>query len=148
MSFYLRSPAFGAGRPIPRKYTGDGLNCSPPLEWGEAPAGSRGFALLVEDPDAPGGTWRHWLLYNLAGDCRGLAEGETPADARQGRNSWGQAGYGGPMPPRGRHRYFFRLYALDSPLDLPPGLNRDELLIALAGHVLGRAELMGSYSRE
>jgi Raf kinase inhibitor-like YbhB/YbcL family protein len=148
MSFYLRSAAFGPGRPIPRKYTGDGLNCSPPLEWGNVPPGVGSFALVVEDPDAPAGLWCHWLLYDLPPNCLRLLDGESPSGGQRGRNSWGRSDYGGPAPPRGRHRYVFRLYALDTCLGLPAGLDRAGLLPALTGHVLAQAELMGVYSRE
>lgn len=148
----LASPAFAAGGEIPRKYTCDGEDISPPLEWGAPPAGTRGLALIMDDPDAPAGTWDHWLLYNLPADARGLPEGVSP-DAtrpdggRHGKNSWGRLGYGGPCPPSGQHRYFFRLYALDIPLDLPAGANKAQLLAAMSGHILAQGELMGTYRR-
>lgn len=148
----LTSPAFPAGGEIPRKYTCDGDDVSPPLEWGAPPPGTRSLALIMDDPDAPVGTWDHWLVYNLPADVRGLAEGvvvdsKTGAMGRHGKNSWGNLGYGGPCPPGGQHRYFFRVYALDTMLDLATGANKAQLLAAMAGHVLAQGELMGTYRR-
>ncbi|MEM4724204.1 MAG: YbhB/YbcL family Raf kinase inhibitor-like protein [Candidatus Hadarchaeum sp.] len=152
MAFTVKSSAFGHGEFIPRKYTCDGSDISPPLEWGNAPDGTRSFALIVDDPDAPGGTWVHWVLYNIPSNARSLAE-NTPPDPRvadgsmNGRNSWGKLGYGGPCPPRGTHRYFFKLYALDTVLNLGSGEGKEQLLEAMKGHILGQAELMGKYRR-
>ncbi len=152
MTFSLTSPAFATGAAIPRKYTCDGEDASPPLAWSGAPQGTRGFALVMDDPDAPGGTWDHWVLYGLRADAVALPEG-APAvptlegGVRQGKNSWGRVGYGGPCPPRGVHRYFFKLYALDVALDLAPGATKAQLLAAVRGHVLAEAELMGRYGR-
>ncbi len=148
----LTSPAFAAGGEIPRKYTCDGEDVSPPLEWGAPPAGTQSLALIMDDPDAPMGTWDHWLLYNLPADARSLPEGVAPDatrpdGSRHGKNSWGRVGYGGPCPPGGQHRYFFRLYALDIPLDLPAGANKAQLLAAMSGHILAQGELMGTYRR-
>lgn len=148
----LTSPAFPAGGEIPRKYTCDGDDVSPPLEWGTPPPGTRSLALIMDDPDAPVGTWDHWLVYNLPADARGLPEGgvvdpKTGAMGRSGKNSWGNLGYGGPCPPSGQHRYFFRVYALDTMLDLAAGANKAQLLAAMAGHVLAQGELMGTYRR-
>ncbi|NOZ26643.1 MAG: YbhB/YbcL family Raf kinase inhibitor-like protein [Chloroflexi bacterium] len=151
-SFRLSSRAFEAGQPIPRTYTCDGDDISPPLQWDDPPGDTQSFALIFDDPDAPAGTWVHWVLYNLPADARALAEGipadpELPDGSRHGRNSWDRLGYGGPCPPGGTHRYFFKLYALDAMLDLPPGATKKQLLQAMEGHVLARAELMGTYTR-
>ncbi|MBC7259110.1 MAG: YbhB/YbcL family Raf kinase inhibitor-like protein [Chloroflexi bacterium] len=148
----LTSPAFPAGGEIPRKYTCDGENVSPPLEWGAPPQGTQSLVLIMDDPDAPAGVWDHWLLYNLPADARGLPEGIAPDAARpdgsrHGANSWGRLGYGGPCPPSGTHRYFFRLYALDTTLNLAAGANKAQVLAAMAGHVLAQGELMGTYRR-
>jgi len=148
MAFTLTSPAFGPGEWIPAKYTCDGQDVSPPLRWSEPPAGTRSFALIVDDPDAPRRTWTHWLLFNLPVEPQELAEGSgSPPGSRTGRNSWGRPGYGGPCPPGGTHRYFFKLYALDTILTLAAGATREQLQQAMTGHILGQAELMGVYSR-
>jgi len=152
MAFELTSTAFVQGKPIPRQYTCDGQDISPPLSWSDPPAGTRSLALIADDPDAPVGVWVHWVLYNLPAESRGLPEA-VPADAeladgsRHGRNSWRRPGYGGPCPPRGTHRYFFKLYALDTVLDLRAGADKGQLLKAMEGHVLAQAELMGTYAR-
>lgn len=152
MSFRLESSAFVAGASIPARYTCDGDDISPPLSWSEPPTRTRSFALIMDDPDAPVGVWDHWLLYNLPADARGLPAG-IPAAPKlddgsvHGKNSWGRTDYGGPCPPSGEHRYFFKLYALDAPLDLAPGANKQTLLQAMDGHVLAEAELMGVYGR-
>lgn len=153
MAFSLRSIAFENGAPIPRAHTCDGRDASPPLRWDGPPAETRSYALLCDDPDAPAGTWSHWLIYCLPETLRQLPEGvppqgSLPDGSLQGTNDFGRLGYGGPCPPRGRpHRYFFRLYALDERLSLAPGLGRRELLAALRGHVLAQAELHGLYGR-
>jgi Raf kinase inhibitor-like YbhB/YbcL family protein len=141
----ITSAAFGDGGTIPAKHTCDGGNVSPPLSFAGAPEGSRSLALLVDDPDAPVGTFTHWLAWGIDPDAAGLAEGE--AAPREGRNGFGTTGYVGPCPPHGRHRYFFRLHALDTELDLEPGADRDELERALGGHGLETAELIGTYER-
>lgn len=149
----FRIPAFPNGGTIPRAHTADGPDRSPALRWGEPPAGTRAFALIVDDPDAPGGTWVHWMLYDLPGAARALAEDQprTPelADgARQGRNSWGRVGWNGPSPPPGRpHRYVFRLLALSAPLGLAPGATRAQVEAALAGRVLAETTWTGTYGR-
>jgi len=150
----LTSPAFPTGGEIPRKYTCDGEDVSPPLEWGAPPQGTQSLVLIMDDPDAPAGVWDHWLLYNLPADMRGLPEGASiaidPASgriSRLGTNSWGKQEYGGPCPPSGTHRYFFRLYALDTTLNLAAGANKAQVLAAMAGHVLAQGELMGTYRR-
>ena len=153
MAFELTSSVFAQGEPIPVKYTCDGEDVSPPLEWGDPPQGTGSFALINDDPDAPVGTWDHWILYNLPSEARSLPEAVPPdaelSDGSQhGQNSWRRLGYGGPCPPSGTHRYFFKLYALDTTLDLASGVNKKQLLQAIEGHVLGQAELMGVYSRK
>jgi Raf kinase inhibitor-like YbhB/YbcL family protein len=152
----LTSTAFGHEGAIPSAYTCQGGDRSPPLEWRGAPAGTRAFALLVDDPDAPDPAapkvvWVHWVLANLPGACKGLPGGvaptELPRGTVQGRNDWKRLGYGGPCPPVGRHRYFFRLFALDSALSVSEGVSRTELEHAMQGHVLATAVLMGTYEK-
>ena len=152
MSIQLTSPAFREGETIPKQHTGDGADTSPPLRWGDPPEGTRTFALVCDDPDAPRKTWVHWVIFNLPADLRQLdavpAREALDSGARQGKNDFGKAGYGGPAPPRGKpHRYFFKLYALDQPLDLPAGATKDQLLAAMKGHGLAEGQLMGKYSR-
>ncbi len=146
----LTSPAFRDGDPIPAQYTGEGRNISPPLKWSDAPVGTKSFTLIVDDPDARSGMWVHWVVYHLPATASELPE-ETarsqylPGGAMNGLNGFKQLGYGGPMPPPGKpHRYFFKLYALDQLLDLEPGLTKMEIEQAMATHVLGRAELIGT----
>ncbi len=147
------SPAFANGAPIPAKYTADGDDVSPPLQWTGIPRGTRSVALICDDPDAPGGTWVHWLLYNLPPSEPGLAEAtpeadELPNGARHGLNDFGRPGYGGPSPPSGKaHRYRFRVYALDAVLILKPRATRAELDAAMKGHILATGELTGTYGR-
>lgn len=153
MTFQMTSAAFAQGGVIPRQYTCDGQDISPPLQWAEPPTGRRSFALIGDDPDAPAGTWVHWVLYNLPASARSLPEAlpataELPDGSRHGQNSWRRLDYGGPCPPSGTHRYFFRLYALNSVLDIKSGANKQQLLKAMEGHILGQAELMGMYSRK
>jgi Raf kinase inhibitor-like YbhB/YbcL family protein len=153
----LSSTAFAEGQPIPRKHTGEGADVSPPLAWSKPPKGTQKLALICDDPDAPRGTWVHWVIYNIPATARGLPEGlgssERPASefagVVEGKNSFGKTGYGGPMPPpgAGKHRYFFKLYALDTQLALEPGLDKESLLKAIKGHILGEGELMGTYER-
>ena len=152
MDFELTSPAFRGNQPIPRRYTCDGEDASPPLEWTDPPAGARSFALIMDDPDAPAGIWVHWAIYNLPADARSTGEGIPPdpclADgSRQGINSFHRYGYGGPCPPGGTHRYFFKLYALDRMLDLPDRSNKITLLDAMVGCMLGEAALVCTYRR-
>src|SRR5712692_1792301 len=153
MAFELTSSAFKAGEAIPRKHTCDGADVSPPLTWTDPPAGTASFALVADDPDAPVGTWVHWVLYDLPATARGLPEG-VPAEAtlkdgsRQGTNDFRKIGYGGPCPPRGTpHRYFFKLYALDTALGLAPAATKQAVVKAMEGHLGGQAELMGRYGR-
>ena len=148
----LTSPAFADGGSIPTKYTCDGENLSPPLEWGQPPAGTQSLALIMDDPDAPSGTFVHWVYYDLPPELRGLPEGvltdEKPSQGgANGANGVGRSGYTGPCPPSGMHRYFFRLYALGAKLDAAAGLTKDALSQAMEGHILAQAELMGVYSR-
>lgn len=151
--FTLASAAFAPGTEIPEQYTCKGADISPPLQWKGAPAKAAGFALIVDDPDAPAGAWVHWVLWNLPRAAHSLAEGldkRDPLDdgSRQGRNSFGRAGYNGPCPPPGQtHRYFFRLYALDGKLELAPAAGRAELDEAMKGHVLAQSEYMGTFRR-
>jgi Raf kinase inhibitor-like YbhB/YbcL family protein len=153
MTIELTSTAFRQGEAIPRDYTGDGRNVSPPLAWREPPAGTRSFALVCEDPDAPRGTFTHWVLFNLPAESRDLSEGvpaqaTLPNGAAQGVSDFGKVGYGGPAPPAGKpHRYFFKLFALDRQLDLPAGATRPQVLAATKGHVLAEGQLMGTYAR-
>ena len=146
MIMALASPAFNAGEPIPTKFSCDGEDISPELDWFGIPEGTVSMALIMDDPDAPMGTWVHWVLYNLPMDLSGLREGMTGVGL-DGSNSWGETGYGGPCPPSGTHRYFFKLYALDTDLDLDPGADKGALEEAMEGHILGQAELMGTYTR-
>ncbi len=153
MSFALKSTAFRAGGEIPARYTCSGADVSPSLSWSGTPSGARSFALIVDDPDAPGGTWVHWLMWNLPASLFAVPEG-MPAQwglrngICQGRNDFGRVGYGGPCPPPGkRHRYYFRLHALDAMLNLPAGSGRRELERAMTQHILERAEWMGTFRR-
>ena len=143
--FEITSDAFEEGGTIPSRYTCDGANVSPPLSFAGAPTGTRSLALVVDDPDAPVGTFTHWLAWGIDPSAAGLDEGQ--AALREGRNAFGTTGYAGPCPPHGRHRYFFRLHALDTDLDLQPGADRDQLDRALEGHVLETTELVGGYER-
>lgn len=154
----IRSSAFPNGQPIPRKYTGDGADVSPPLAFAGVPVGAKSLALIMDDPDAPTPPpWVHWVIWNLPPDLSGLPEGvpdnpilEQPAGAKQGSNSWGSnvIGYCGPSPPSGKvHRYFFKLYALDTLLDLTPGKDKAALLKAMQGHVLAEAQWVGTYKK-
>lgn len=151
--FVLTSEAFGHGDRMPTRCTADGLDLSPPLAWRGAPEGTVAFALLVEDPDAPGGTFAHWLLWGLPPSATALAEAvprrhHVADGARQGRNDYGRIGWGGPSPPAGAaHRYAFRLCALDKAVALAPAASMVDLLRAIDGHVLAVAELVGTYGR-
>lgn len=157
MSLNIASSAFAADGAIPTVYTCEGKDISPPLSWSGAPAGTRSFALIVDDPDAPDPaapqtTWVHWVLYGIDAAATGLPEGvktsQLPAGTREGRNDWGRTGYGGPCPPIGRHRYFVKLYALDTEL---PDLKRPDkaaLEKAMKGHILAQAQLVGTYQKK
>lgn len=153
----IESDAFSDGSPIPVRYTGDGDDLSPRLSFGGIPEGARELALIVDDPDAPRAEpWVHWVIYKIPASVTGLPEGVEPSGGAaapvgtvQGPNDFGEAGYGGPAPPRGHgvHHYHFRLYALDAVLDLPAGLSKSRLLLAIEGHVLATAGIVGTYER-
>ncbi|MGE5276722.1 MAG: YbhB/YbcL family Raf kinase inhibitor-like protein [Acidobacteriota bacterium] len=148
----VESPAFLQGKSIPARYTADGRDVSPALSWSGVPPGARSLALVCEDPDAPRGTWIHWVLYDIPPSVTSLPEGVPPREkapglGTPGKNDFGSLGYGGPAPPSGTHRYFFRLYALDRSLSLAAGATAGELRRAMEGHVLAQGELMGTYSR-
>ena len=153
----LTSSAFSAGGVIPSRHTCDGEDVSPPLVWGDPPPGTKSFALVVDDPDAPDPKaprmrWVHWVVYDLPAGARALPEAvrsaaDLPAGARMGKNDWNKAAWGGPCPPIGQHRYFFTLYALDVALGDRGGLTKRDLAAAMKGHVLGQAELVGKYER-
>ena len=153
MSLAVTTTAFSPGGAIPKGYTCDGADTSPDLSWSGVPAGVQSFALIADDPDAPVGTWTHWLIWNIPAQNSGLPNGvpkvETLDDGtRQGRNDFRRIGYGGPCPPPGKpHRYFFKVYALDAKLDVRAGANKEELERAMKGHVLAQGELMGKYGR-
>lgn len=152
MDFRLTSDAFQNDDTIPERYVCVGEDFSPPLRWTQPPDGTRSFALIVEDQDAAGGTYVHWIAYNIHANTRLLEEAmpvapELPNGIRQGRNNDDTVGYTGPCPPGTARRYFFRLYALDSRLDLPPGATKQQLLDAMQGHILAKAELVGWHSR-
>jgi Raf kinase inhibitor-like YbhB/YbcL family protein len=146
------SIAFKDGDKIPENYTCDGEDVSPPLEWTSAPEETKTLTIICDDPDAPMGTWVHWVVFNIPGDIGALPENVPPEreldnGAIQGINDFQKIGYGGPCPPSGTHRYFFKIYALDSKLDLPFGATKAHVMIAMEGHVLDQAHLMGTYRR-
>lgn len=148
----LVSSAFEEGEMIPKKYTCDDMNISPPLNWSSVPEGTKTFAIICDDPDAPMGTWVHWVIYNLPANINELSENVPaleilPNGAKQGRNDFGKIGYGGPCPPGGTHRYYFKIYALEKELDIDAGITKAELLKAIEGHILSEAQLMGRYRR-
>lgn len=152
MAFTLQSEAISHEGEIPVQYTCDGEDSSPPLAWGEPPEGTEALALIMDDPDAPAGTWVHWVIFNIPAESRELApaisdDPNPPTGGIHGNNSWGRLGYGGPCPPSGTHRYFFKLYALGSTLDLEPGVTKDQVLQAMSGQILAQAELMGTFGR-
>lgn len=151
MPFLVSTTAFQDGGLISKKFTCDGPDISPALVWTESPAGTKSFALIMDDPDALAGTWVHWVLYDLPGDARKLAEGvakdlRLPEGSRQGRNDFGKIGYNGPCPPKGGpHRYFLKLYALDRKIKLKAGATKAELERAMKGHILAEAEVVGRF---
>lgn len=153
MSMTLTSSAFGMGTAIPDRHTGKGPDVSPPLAWTDPPPGTKSFALVCDDPDAPMGTWVHWVIYGIPATARDLPQGvpaqeALPNGAKQGLNDFRKVGYNGPMPPPGKpHRYFFKLYALDTDIALGPRATKKMLEDAMKGHVLGEAQLMGTYQR-
>jgi Raf kinase inhibitor-like YbhB/YbcL family protein len=145
--FTLESSAFKLNSMIPAEFTCSGIDQSPPLAWHNVPAKTQSFVLIVEDPDAPNGTWTHWLIFNIPPNVTELGAGSTPDGATNGVNSWGGKGYRGPCPPLGAHRYVFKLYAIDKELDLGEGATRDTVLQTITSHVLGTAELVGLYQK-
>jgi Raf kinase inhibitor-like YbhB/YbcL family protein len=156
MAFSVRSSSFGPNGSIPAKHTCEGGDVSPPLAWSDAPAETKSFALIVDDPDAPDPkaprmTWVHWVLYNLPASANQLPEGVSaaalPAGTHQGLNDWKRTGYGGPCPPIGRHRYFHKLYALDAVLSDMGAATKAQVEQAMKGHVLATAELIGTYEK-
>jgi Raf kinase inhibitor-like YbhB/YbcL family protein len=148
----LTSPSFENQKPIPAEHSCEGKDVSPALRWLDAPAATRSFALIADDPDAPGGTWTHWVIYGIAPSATELPENvaktDTASGAKQGMNDFGRVGYGGPCPPPGKaHHYHFRLFALDAELNLAARVSRKQLEYAMRGHILGQAELVGTYQR-
>jgi Raf kinase inhibitor-like YbhB/YbcL family protein len=153
MALDISSRSFPSGGNIPQKFTCDGEDISPELQWSEPPAGTKSFALIADDPDAPMGTWVHWVLFNLPAGTRSLPEGVPKQDSLQnggvhGRNDFRKIGYGGPCPPPGKpHRYFFKLYSLDTTLNLKAGATKADVERAMKGHILAQGEWMGRYGR-
>lgn len=152
MTIRISSTVFKEGELIPKKYTCDGENISPPLAWTSVPSGTKSLALIADDPDAPRGTWVHWVLFNIPADAKELSENIPPRSilnngARHGTNDFREIGYGGPCPPSGTHRYFFKLYALNAVLALESGATKAQVLKAMEGHILGEGQLMGKYKR-
>jgi Raf kinase inhibitor-like YbhB/YbcL family protein len=149
ISLELTSTAFAEGGPIPVRYSCDGKDISPPLVWDDPPEGTQSLALIMDDPDAPVGTWDHWIVFNIPTELRKLPEAVSTGDinATFGKNSWGRNDYGGPCPPSGTHRYFFKLYALDTTLSLDENADKGQVIVAMDGHVLAETELMGTFSR-
>jgi len=153
----LKSPSFSNNQPIPKAFTGEGVDHSPKIEWTNPPSEAKEFALICDDPDAPSAEpWVHWVLYKIPSGTNVLPEGlprdpslSEPRGALQGKNSWGTVGYRGPLPPQGhgQHRYFFKLYVLDAPLNVKPGLDKKALLAAMKGHVVAETGIIGTYSR-
>lgn len=148
----ISAEAFQAGGTIPKEYTCDGSNVSPALSWSGIPSNAKSIALIMDDPDAPMGTFVHWVLFNIPASTqklpKGISRNQTLGDgSRQGMTDFGRAGYGGPCPPKGTHRYYFRIYALDTMLNLQPGASREQLDDAMKGHILAMGELMGNYTR-
>lgn len=149
----ITSAAFQNGGMIPADYTCDEADISPPLEWSAPPAGTKSLALICDDPDAPAGTWVHWVMYNIPPTSRGVTKGvppdrKLPDGTLQGITDFQRIGYGGPCPPGGTHRYYFKLYALDSTLALPPGATKDHVEQSMKGHILQQSQLMGTYRRK
>jgi len=153
MAIIVTSSAFKEAGMIPPKYTCDGQNISPPLKWEQTPQGVKSFALISDDPDAPMGTWVHWVIWNIPAQLNGLSENILPAKdlpdgSKQGVNSSNRQGYTGPCPPSGTHRYYFKIYALDTMLNLPADSAKQDLLDAMKGHILAEGQLMGKYHRQ
>jgi len=153
MELNLKSEAFTEGEMIPKKYTGDSMDFSPPLSWSQPPEGTKSITIICDDPDAPAGVWVHWVIFNIKPDTTSLPENvpkllQVMGFVKQGKNSFGKIGYNGPSPPRGKHhRYFFKIYALDKELELPAASTKSEVEKAMEGHILARGQLMGKYKR-
>jgi len=152
MEIKLTSASFRQGESIPRQYTCDGVNISPPLEWSGVPKAGKTIAIIADDPDAPSGTWVHWVLYNLPAEIIGMVENQPPSEnlkagGFQGVNDFKKVGYGGPCPPSGTHRYVFKIYALDAELPLKAGATKADLEKAMEGHIVAQGQLVGTYSR-
>ncbi len=152
MVIKIESTVFDEGEPIPTKYTCSGVDISPPLEWNYIPENTVSIAIICEDPDAPRGIWSHWVIFNLPADTMNLPEhvmGREILDngAVQGLNDFGKVGYGGPCPPSGKHRYYYKIYALNVKLDLSPQTTRKSFLEAINGHILDQGQIMGTYTR-
>ncbi|AHE67172.1 YbhB/YbcL family Raf kinase inhibitor-like protein [Legionella oakridgensis] len=148
MSLSISSPAFAPNARIPSQYTCDGSDISPPLSWKNPPAGTKSYALIMEDPDAPSGIWDHWILFNIPANQQGLsANTEIPAGAMIGLNSWGNTKYQGPCPPSGTHHYYFKLYALDTVLSLNSSANKQDVINAMQDHILAEDVLIGLYTK-
>jgi Raf kinase inhibitor-like YbhB/YbcL family protein len=144
----ITSPAFSQNGPIPAKYTCDGNDFSPPLQFSEVPPQAKSLVLICDDPDAPGKTWVHWTAWNIDSKLKEIPEGKVPEGVVQGLTDFGQVGYGGPCPPSGTHRYFFKLYALDTTLDIPYQAKKEDIEKAMKEHTIAQAELVGLYSKE
>ncbi len=147
MTLRISSPAFKDGEMIPKKFTCQGVDINPQLDISGVPDGTKSLVLIMDDPDAPMGTWDHWIVWNISPDTKTIEENSVPAGAVQGKNSWGRNNYGGPCPPSGTHRYFFKLYALDTTLDLSEKSNKKAVEKAMKGHILEQAQLMGKYKK-
>ena len=143
----LASSAFQNNGTIPSEYTCDGNDLSPELSISDVPSSAKSLALVMDDPDAPVGTWDHWIVFNIPPSTKEIPKGKEP-QGTAGKNSWGRTGYGGPCPPSGTHRYFFKLYALDAMRNLPQGTTKKELEMAMQGHIIAQAQLMGTYKRK
>jgi len=153
MEITVKSPVFKDGEMIPLKYTCDGENVSPPIMWSEPPAEAKSMVLINDDPDAPAGTWVHWVVYNIPSTVNGFEENiptgaRTPDGALQGTTDFGTIGYGGPCPPSGIHRYFFKVYALDIDLPFEEGATKKQVVDAMKGHILAQGQIMGRYRRQ
>lgn len=144
----IESAAFGHNQAIPSKYTCDGQNVNPPLTFSDVPSDAKSLVLINDDPDAPAGTWVHWTVWNISSQTTEIAEDSVPQGSVEGVTSFGKPGYGGPCPPSGTHRYFFKLYALDTTLDLDQSATKQDLEKAMEGHILAEASLIGLYSRD
>ena len=144
----IKSKAFKNGEIIPSKYTCDGENIIPPLVFSDVPEAAKSLVLIMDDPDSPTGTWTHWTVWNINPKITGIPEGMVPEGVMEGKTAFGDIGYGGPCPSKGRHRYFFKLYALNTELKLPPGSPKEELIEAIKGRIIAEAEMFGYYERK